>query len=309
MRMTVFATAALGSAVALLGFASLASASATIDLIWAETGTNVITTAILPPAATINVMLTAGAGGSRAAAVSVDYSSLVNQFAVIGFASTPGGPLPVLLGPTINTGTRIENINSGAAPTLGIGLAPGQSHQIGTVTFYSSARVGSSLTILSDTNGPSDGVLDLAGNDITSTTTFNSAFVFRLGDQNGCDASGAPMQIEVNALRAGGKTVRVGANQTTDVTAKARILKGSAPSDTTIVTTLAIEAVDGTGVVDMGESPPVTLVVGKGGTSETLSLNTTRCVGGFITFLATFSGPDADGDLCSGTRTLRKECR
>ena len=42
MRLTVFAAAAVGSAVALVGFAGAANASATIDLIWADTGTNTI---------------------------------------------------------------------------------------------------------------------------------------------------------------------------------------------------------------------------------------------------------------------------
>ena len=39
MRLTVFA-AAVGSVVTLVGFAGAANASATIDLIWAATGTN-----------------------------------------------------------------------------------------------------------------------------------------------------------------------------------------------------------------------------------------------------------------------------
>ena len=53
------------------------------------------------------------------------------------------------------------------------------------------------------------------------------------------------MKIEVNALRAGGKTVVTSPNDTTKVTAKARILRGTAESGTTIVTTLTIEAFDG----------------------------------------------------------------
>jgi hypothetical protein len=64
-----------------------------------------------------------GPNGSRGAGVSVDYSVVHVQLAAIGFASTPGGPLPLTLGSTIDTGTRVENINSGALPaSLGIGL-------------------------------------------------------------------------------------------------------------------------------------------------------------------------------------------
>jgi hypothetical protein len=117
------------------------------------------------------------------------------------------------------------------------------------------------------------------------------------------------MQIEINALRAGGKAVSAVPNQTTEVTAKARILKGTAVGGTTIDTMLEIEAVDATGVIDTKTSFPITLGVGRGGKGDKLTLNTTRCDGGFITFVATFSGADIDGDLCEGARTLRKECR
>ena len=126
----------------------------------------------------------------------------------------------------------------------------------------------------------------------------------------GCtDAEGNLMQIEINALRAGAKTVITGANQTTDVTAKARILKGTAVSGTTIDTTLTIEALDGTGVIGTKSTGPITLGVGKGGKGAKLTLDTQQCVGGVIEFVATFFGKDEDNDECWGTRTLRKECR
>jgi hypothetical protein len=93
-----------------------------------------------------------------------------------------------------------------------------------------------------------------------------------------------------------------------DVTAKARILKGTAAPGTTIDTTLRIEAVDDTGEIDTKTSF-LTLEVGKGGKGDKLTLNTTRCDGGFITFFATFFGADTGGALCVGARTLRKECK
>jgi hypothetical protein len=117
------------------------------------------------------------------------------------------------------------------------------------------------------------------------------------------------MLIEVNALRAGGKTVRAGPNQTVDVTAKARILKGTALPGTTLDTTLTIEALDGTGVIGTNSTGPITLGVGKGGKGAKLAVDTQQCMGGFIEFVATFSGTDDDGDLCERARTLRKECR
>ena len=177
MRLTAFVTAALSSAVALLGFAGAANASATIDLIWADTGTNEITFMNTSSSITLQVILTAGPNGSIGAGVSVDYSAALGTLAVLGYASTPGGPLPNQLGTTIDTGSRIENFNSVALPGfgLGIGLSAGQSHQLGTVTFHTSVLLDAIIEIQSDANTPTDAVLDFEGNDITATTTYNSA--------------------------------------------------------------------------------------------------------------------------------------
>ena len=124
----------------------------------------------------------------------------------------------------------------------------------------------------------------------------------------------AIMEIEVNALRAGGKTIVTSPNDTTKVTAKARILKGTAESGTTIDTTLTIEAYDGRDnrgeLIDSQVAPQqITLGVGKGGKGDSLLLLTEQCNSGYITFVAEFRGLDVDGDLCVGTRELRKACR
>ena len=128
----------------------------------------------------------------------------------------------------------------------------------------------------------------------------------------GCtDAEGNQMQLEINALRAGGKTVNTGANQTTDVTAKARILKGTAVTGTTIVTELTIKAVTPPGgtIISSASQPGITLGVGKGGKGAKLSVPVTRCTAGFIEFVATFLGTDEDNDICTVTVSLREECR
>jgi hypothetical protein len=117
------------------------------------------------------------------------------------------------------------------------------------------------------------------------------------------------MEIEVNALRAGAKTVVTGPNQTVDVTAKARILKGTAARGTTIDTTLTIDAVTGGQVISTNSQGPIRLGVGKGGKGTKLAVDTEQCVGGFIEFVATFFGTDDEGDPCKKTRTLRKQCR
>jgi hypothetical protein len=354
MKFTEFVTVAVGSAVALVGFAGAALASATIDLIWIDvSGTNAMGNPIClkpenrncPPDPrspdngvtissvatsdniTLGVILTAGPGGSVGAGVSVNYGDALPMLTVVEFRSLettePVVSLPFHLGTTYNDPIEwVQNINAASLPPggRGIGLSAGSSAYLGTVTFHKELllvngifEIGVGVDGPGATNpppGPTDDVLDGVGNTISSTTTFNSAFLATVGGPLGCtDSQGNFMQLEVNALRAGGKRVSTGPNQTVGVTAKARILKGTAVSGTTIDTTLTIDAVDGTGVVDTKTSFPITLGVGRGGTGDKLTLNTTRCDGGFITFVATFSGADEDGDPCEGTRQLRKECK
>jgi hypothetical protein len=127
----------------------------------------------------------------------------------------------------------------------------------------------------------------------------------------GCGATGpiGILEIEVNALRAGGKTIVTSPNDTTKVTAKARILKGTAPTGTTMVTTLTIEAVTGGEVIGQGSASNITIAVGKGGKGASVNVSTESCEDDFIKFIATFVGVDADNDTCTGTREINKACR
>ena len=174
--MRKFFAAAVVSAVALVGFAGVAGASATIDLIWSANGTDTI--ADVPDGSNIQlrVILTAGPAGSQGGGVSVDYGQ-IEGLTVASFQSTPGGALPLLLGSTTDTGSRVENVNSASFPPfVGTGLSAGQSHQLGTVTFNKSANVGNgTFEITSDVNGPTDDILNLAGAVVSSTSTFNRA--------------------------------------------------------------------------------------------------------------------------------------
>ena len=113
MRSTGF-VAAVGSAVALVGFAGAANASATIDLIWADTDTNQISIANASSAITLQLILTAGPGGAMGAQVSVDYSAALAKLTVLGYATTTSDALPIQLGSPSNTGSRIENISATA---------------------------------------------------------------------------------------------------------------------------------------------------------------------------------------------------
>jgi hypothetical protein len=115
--------------------------------------------------------------------------------------------------------------------------------------------------------------------------------------------------IEINALRGGSPTVS--ANSTKDITAKARISKGTAPTGTTIDTQLRIEARDGKTGNLVGQpqvAGPIRLGVGKGGQGDKLRMPISTC-DLTVEFVATFSGLDNDGDQCTATRSIFKTCK
>jgi hypothetical protein len=115
--------------------------------------------------------------------------------------------------------------------------------------------------------------------------------------------------IEINALRGGSPTVS--APGTKDITAKARIAKGTAVSGTTIDTQLRIEARDGQTGNLVGPAQfagPIRLGVGKGGQGAKLRMPIETC-NVTVDFTATFSGLDDDGDQCTRSRTITKACK
>jgi len=178
--MRKFIVGLVGGLIALAGFAGSSSASATIDLIWANSGTATTSVLASDTGIVLRVIVTAGPGGVQGAGVSVDYSDLLGDAFVTSFANTPcTNPctLPSTLGPAIDTGSRVEGVNSTSIPFLGIGtgLSNGQSFQLGTITFSGLGGVGGGFTLTSDYAGPSDGVLDLPGNTISAISTFNAA--------------------------------------------------------------------------------------------------------------------------------------
>ena len=146
-------------------------------------------------------------------------------------------------------------------------------------------------------------------------TIICSAGIFIAVGFAGTQAGGQPpppclFEIEVNALRGGSPTVTVcEIGCTKDITAKARIVKGSAMSGTTIETTLRIEAKDGEEVFQTKTFAPVRLEVGKGGQGQKLTMDITQCNSGSIDFIATFFGNDADDNECKGDRTINKTCK
>jgi hypothetical protein len=287
--------------VALVGFASMANAGATIDLLFG--GTSPTTSGSSSSIYELHVVLTAGPEGSQGAGVTIDYSA--GNVSVVSISNNPNAMddiLPLVLGSTTDTGTQVRNINAASfPPTLGTGLASGQSYLLGTITFHHEALFGTH--VISPVLTATDGILDLNGNLINDTSTFNSATV--IGPPPPCDAT-----IEINALRGG--SPNVGVPGTKNITAKALLQKGTGPTDQTLNnTSLIIEAFDGAVLVDSQMSPDLlTLVLGKGGQGDKLTMSVSQCDSGFIDFFATFTGETStNGSICSETsRMLRKTC-
>ncbi len=210
--MRKFFAVAMGSVVALVGFAGAANASATVDLIWIDvSNTNLMGNPIcLTPlnrnctpdprspdggvtisglavtdSITLGVILTAGPGGSIGGGVSVNYGDALPKVGVTGFQSLsttkPFVYLPLQVGSTTNISPYIDNINAAAAPPLGngIGLPPGVTAYLGTVTFHKDVLINGTSEFIVGVDGPggTDGILDGNGGNISGTTAFNSAFL------------------------------------------------------------------------------------------------------------------------------------
>jgi len=209
--MRKFFAVAMGSAVALLGFAGAANASATVDLVWIDVSSTATSGAVIclraakrncpvlgsvlgvspstvatSDSITLGVILTPGPGDSLGAGVSVDYTEAVDTITVTAFqAMTTTQPffyLPLALGTPTDSGTQVELLGAGAAPPIGsgIGLPSGVSAYLGTVTFHKDALVNGTFEILVNTSGKDDGVLDGAGTEISASTTFNNAWLINV---------------------------------------------------------------------------------------------------------------------------------
>ncbi len=211
--MRKFFAVAMGSVVALVGFAGAANASATVDLVWIDvtnldTAGNVI---CLKPAKrdclrlgstissvavtdniTLGVIITAGAGGLLGAGVDVDYNDALPKLSVSGFRNLTTAPyLPTTVVEANNdTNGWVQVINAVSIPIIdppvGIGLPAGATAYLGTVTFHKDFLVNGQFEIAVGVDGP-DGVSDvlsLDGSKISDSTTFNSAFLVNLPDDH-----------------------------------------------------------------------------------------------------------------------------
>jgi hypothetical protein len=205
--MRKFFAVAMGSVVALAGFASMANASATVDLIWIDvTNTDTagnpiclrpaqrncpqlgstISSVAVTDSITLSVIITAGPNGILGAGVDVDYSDGQPKISVSAFQSLtttkPFFYLPSGIGTTDGSVDGWVQLIAATAipildPPLGLGMPPGATAYLGTVSFHKDQLINGTFDIAVGVNGPNGAsdVLDIAGNNISATTDFNGA--------------------------------------------------------------------------------------------------------------------------------------
>ena len=171
---------------AVIGWAGVAQASANIDLLWNGTS-DTISGLSASSNITLHVVLTAGPGGSIGGGVTIDYSDTLRNADLIAFSSTPTDSVfPIMLGYTCDTGSMIGSVGGGClSGYLGSCLGAGESYLLGTLTFHKTDGAGSfEITPLlvmvwqAEAPGisPTDALLDGTGNNISATSTLNSAY-------------------------------------------------------------------------------------------------------------------------------------
>ena len=159
------------------GVAGVASATATVDLLWASNGTDSLV-ANAGDTITLDVFITAGPDGVSSFGLSVDYAQIALETSVAGFTNAPGGlaPFQFPLGSTTDSGTQINNF---VAAGFLAGLAPGATFWAGTIDFdVDLTATPGSYTIASFLNGPpvgTDAINNAFLQDVGLSSTFNSA--------------------------------------------------------------------------------------------------------------------------------------
>jgi hypothetical protein len=175
--MRKFLAVAMGSMLALVGFAGAANASATVDLLWGN-GADSITDVPVGSNITANVQLTAGPNGISSVSLSVDYSDAgaAGSVSVVAFSCIAGGGFDFCLSQGTDSGSQINSISAAA---FGGGMAPGSSHVMGTVTFQKVANPDGDFVFPVGALVAADDIFDgqSPGVNITDTSTYNPAFL------------------------------------------------------------------------------------------------------------------------------------
>jgi hypothetical protein len=163
--------------IALVGLAGTANASATVDLIWQNSGTDTTSGLAISDSITLDIVITAGLLGSNGGSVSIDYSAVVGTLSVTGFSNTLDGfwGIPIAGLPTDPGDDILHHINAGSLCGItGSCLADTESARIGTVTFRVDALPGGTLGILVGLFDPVDGVGNAVGGN--ANPSFSSGF-------------------------------------------------------------------------------------------------------------------------------------
>jgi hypothetical protein len=208
-------------AVALAGFASMANASATVDLIWQSTGSDTIgdvTSVRSSSEITFEVVLTAGPNGVSSAGLTIDYSDglAAGTTELVTFACIPGTALPICLHDGIDSGSQI---NTMTVVDLGIGLVANASQTIGTVTFRKVANPEGTFEFAIGVVDSRDGIFDgqYPGIDIADTTTFNSAFLINALEKVDVDIKRGRDNNPINLSSGGSLRVAILGSDSLDV--------------------------------------------------------------------------------------------
>jgi hypothetical protein len=175
--MRKFFAVALGSVVALVGFAGAASASGTVDLIWRSSGTDTVTGVDTSSSITADVVLTAGDGGISSAGLSIDYSDALaaGSITLVSFVCTADGTFfQFCLSNGVDSGSQINTMSVG---TFGDGLTDGNSVSMGNVTFHKQANPDGTFVFPVGILVGTDGMFNSAGEDIGPDSIYNPAFL------------------------------------------------------------------------------------------------------------------------------------
>jgi len=184
----------VGGLIALVGLAGTASASATIALIWQNSGTDTTSGLAVSDSITLDIWLTVEPGdtGSNGASVSVDYTAALANLSVTGASNNPDSFFAFSPAGAPDSGTLgfVYHLNAGSIcgfaggclgdPTLWGPPAVGTyTARIGTITFNVDALTSGTVGITVGLYDPfADGVGDAIGGDacVSSGCTFSSGF-------------------------------------------------------------------------------------------------------------------------------------
>jgi hypothetical protein len=174
-KMRKFFAVAVGSMVALVGFAGAANAGATVELLWLSTGTDTIESVAIGSEITLEVVITGGPEGVTTAGVSVDFADPLTAGSIEFVRTTciANSPFQFCPGDPAVTESQVNSITvsgfSGA-------LLDGETVQMGTVTFLKIANPDGTFTFPVGVLVGTDGIFDANLQAITDNT-FVPAFL------------------------------------------------------------------------------------------------------------------------------------